>query len=175
MYSRALSKLKLNRQFEMAIKEVALDCEINKNGNIIRLDEKYTPDPRKENTFLLEYENYSNGDRYVRLGVKSQFDKQLPDNFLTLRDILENTAKNSSSFKFKNTTTGELLVLNKSLILSENINCNDNPEYSFENIPKQIVDLTINKELIKYLMKIDIGTLKKFLVDVEQGKIDVNV
>ena len=64
--------------------------------------------------------------------------------------------------------------MNKSLILSEDIDCGNNPEYSFENIPKQIVDLTINKELIKYLMKIDINKIKKFLVEIEQGKIVVS-
>ena len=173
MYSRALDKLHLNRQFENAIKEVSVDCQINKYGNIIRLDECY--DPVGEDVYTLHYENYSTGKRYLRSGIKSQFNPKLPEGSFTLQDILNNTAKKSSSYNFTDVVTGETLKIPKSLIVSEEIDCDaGNIEYSFENIPEQIVDLTINKELAKYIKKIDINQLKRFLKEIEMGKIKVS-
>jgi hypothetical protein len=40
-------------------------------------------------------------------------------------------------------------------------------------MPRKIINLTINKELIKYLIKVDIKTIKKFLIDIESNKIRV--
>jgi hypothetical protein len=171
MYFKALKKLNINRQFEYAVKQVSLDCVLNKNGNIIRLDEKYIP-TEKENIFKLEYENYSTGSKYIRPGVNSKFNTRLEDGYLTLEDILDNTAKNSGILSFKDITTGEFLKLKRSLIISEGIVC-ENLNYSFTNLPRKIINLTINKELIKYLIKVDIKTIKKFLTDIESNKIRV--
>ena len=62
--------------------------------------------------------------------------------------------------------------MKKSLIVPEGIIC-ENEEYSFSRIPRKIINLTINKELSKYLIQVDIKVLKKFLIDVESGKISV--
>jgi hypothetical protein len=67
----------------------------------------------------------------------------------------------------------EVLKVNKNLILPEEINC-DIVDYSFTDIPEQIVNLTINKEMVKYLYKIPINDLKRFLKDIENGKIEVS-
>ena len=171
MYLKSLSKLQLNRQFEYSIKQVSLDCVLNKNGNIIRLDEKYIPEG-KYNVFKLEYENYSTGAKYNRLGVKSKNNTSLPEGYLTLEDILENTAKNSGKYEFKDILTGEVVRLKKSFIIPEGIEC-ENIDYSFSHLPRQIINLTLNKELIKYLMKLDIKVIKKFLIDIESGKIQL--
>jgi hypothetical protein len=93
MYSRAMRKLNLNKQFESAIKEVAIDCTINKNGNVSRLDEMYTPVIGIDKTWNLSYENYSTGEKYKREGV--------PDTF-NLSQILSGVAKKSESLKFIN-------------------------------------------------------------------------
>ena len=174
MWGRALNKLYINRQFEKVIKDISIDCELNKNGNIIRLDEYYIPDSR-ENIYKLEYLNYSTGKKYIRLGVKSQFNTNLEDNYLTLQDIFSNTAKNSGLFKFQDTDTGEILELNKKLIVSEDIQCDLNGgDYIFNNIPAKIVNSTINKEFIPYLMKIDFKKINKYLLEIKNKTITAN-
>jgi len=170
MYSKALKKLYVNRQFEQVIKDCSIDCTLNKYGNIIRLDERYTP--IGENMYKLYYENYSTGTTYIRKGVKSKFNSSLQEGVLTLEDILNNTAKNSSSFDFE-TEDGTKYTINKNLITSEEINCKID-DYSFENIPESIVNLTINKELIKYIMKIPLQKIKAYLKGVEKGTIEVS-
>ena len=166
MYSRALEKLYINRQFETVIKQVAIDCDINKFGNILRLEEKYLPDI-KENLYNLEYENYSNGDKFIRLGVTSAFIPDLPESVLTLQDIFNNTAKLSGLFRFQNKETGEIITLPPSLIISENINC-EAIDYSFTDIPEKIKNMTLNKELIPLLMKIKLEDFKQYFFDVEK-------
>jgi len=162
MYTRALQKLNINRKFELVIKEAAIDCTINKNGNVIRLDEMYTPNLEIDNTWNLEYENYSTGEKFIRLNVKSKY-KELPENVLTISDILNNTAYNSANYTFISKTTGTKIKMNKSLIISEQINCQD-LDYSFQ-FPKEIVDLTINKELIPFLLKLNKQQIEQFLIN----------
>jgi hypothetical protein len=150
MYTRSLQKLNINRQFEKVVKETAIDCSINKNGNVVRLNEIYTPNNFIDNTWILSYENYSTGKKYTRLNVKSAFVSDLPENVFTLDDILAGTAKSSSSFIFKN-EAGQEEKINKSLIVSENIDC-AKVDYSFV-FPDIIKNLTINKELLPFLFK----------------------
>jgi len=161
MYERSLNKLSINRKFERAVKEIAIDCTINKNGNIIRLDELYTPNIQKDGTWNLVYQNYFTGETYTRLNTPKSF---------TLNEILQNTALRSQSYNFKNMETGEEVKINKSLILPENIKCNT-LEYSFK-FPKQIVTLTINKEMIPMLLnmyKKNKIQFNKFLLDIMNG------
>ena len=166
MYSRSLGKLNLNRQFEKSIKEVAIDCNINKNGNIIRLNEMYLPYLPISGTYNLLYENYSTGETFTRLDIKSKIKPDLPIGILTLQDILNNTAKKSSSFNFKN-ENGEILTLNKSLIVSENINC-EIINYAFDNkLPREVISLTINKEILPYLEKLGKNVIMQYLRDVQ--------
>ena len=160
MYRLAMGKLNLNRQFEIAIKEVSIDCSLNKNGNIVRLNEFYKPNS-VEGLYDLFYENYSTGELYTRMGLPSTF---------TMEEILSNVAMKSRSFTFRNTVTSEEITLNKSLILSENITCG-NGEYSFKNIPPRIVNLTLNKELIPQLMRLPISVIKQYFYDVQRKKV----
>jgi superfamily II DNA or RNA helicase len=157
MYSIALRKLKVNRQFEKAIKEVAIDCTINKNGNVVRLDELYTPSD-VYGIYNLEYENYQSGDRYVRLDVATVF---------TIDDILNNIALSSNKYTFKNILTSEEIKLKKSLVVFENINCGSG-DYTFDgSIPKSIINNTLNKELIPQLMKLNIAQIKQYFYAVQ--------
>jgi hypothetical protein len=166
MYSRSLDKLNLNRQFEKAIKETSIDCNINKNGNVIRLDELYTPYLPISNTYKLIYENYSTGETFTRLNIHSKTTPTLPIGILTLEDILENTAKNSRTFEFTN-ENDKTLTFNKSLILPENINC-EAVNYAFDNkLPKEIINLTINKELLPYLKKLKKKEIMEYLYNVQ--------
>ena len=92
------------------------------------------------------------------MGIKSAFNKTLPENFLTIDDILENTAKNSSNYDFKDFDSGIITTIDKKLVVPEDIDCEKGLiDYNFTDIPEKIIDLTLNKELIPYLMKIDIN------------------
>ena len=150
----------------MEIKRSAIDCNINKNGNIIRLNEMYLPYLPISGTYNLLYENYSTGETFTRLDIKSKIKPDLPIGILTLQDILDNTAKKSSSFNFKN-ENGEILTLNKSLIVSENINC-EIINYAFDNkLPREVISLTINKEILPYLEKFGKNVIMQYLRDVQ--------
>lgn len=175
MYSKALTKLYINRQFENVIKETSIDCTINKYGNIIRLEERYEPEPSIPSAYRCFYENYSSGQKYIRKGLRSAF-KQLPEGIVTLEDILTNTSRKLKSLDFVNMETSEpLRVKSESLVIMENNDCDaGNVEYSFENIPESVVNLTINKEMIPVLMKIPLIKLKEILFDIEQGRIKVD-
>jgi hypothetical protein len=162
MYNRALQKLSLNRQFELAIKETAIDCSLNRNGNVIRLNEMYTPHAFLENTWDLVYENYSTGQIYRRIGAFSTNGK-LPENVMTLTDILDSTTSQIRTFDFE--TEGKRVKLNDLLIVPENINCYSG-EYTF-GFPQEIVDLTINKEMIPILLKLGKRGIVKLLKSVE--------
>jgi hypothetical protein len=161
MYNKALKKLNINRQFEKCIKESAIDCTLNHYGNIVRLEELYTPYEGIQNTYTLRYINYQTGEEYKRVGVKSKFNN-LDENVLDIRDILENTAKNTNSFDFID-SSGKIFKLNKSLLVNENIQCGKNM-YAFDSkIPHQIINVTLNKELSFILMKKSIRELQEFL------------
>ena len=161
MYSRALSKLSLNRQFEKCIKEVAVDCNLNKNGNIIRLDENYYPTDF-DGVYRLEYENYTNGDRYLRNGVPELY--KIPQ-------ILSNLAKDSQTFEFIKLKDDSIVKLNKSLIIPENITCEDG-NYKFDGeIPQEIVRLSLNKELIPLLMQMTLQDFKNYFYNIQINRI----
>jgi superfamily II DNA or RNA helicase len=168
MYSRSLQKLGVNRQFEQVIKDVAIDCQLNKNGNIVRLQEMYIPNPYIDGTWMLKYENYSTGENFSRIGVHSAYDKSLGENIFTLEDILNNTALKSTSFEFKNMKTDEVRKINKSLIVPENIKC-ETVDYTFK-FPEQIVNITINKELNQYLWKMKKNDILRFFNKVRFDK-----
>jgi hypothetical protein len=160
MYTRSLTKLSLNRQFEMAIKEAAIDCTLNKNGNIIRLEEHYLPEG---DLFKLEFLNYSTGERY----------SSLEERYFTLDEIM--TSSKNTLTEFKEISTGTLVHFPKSLIIKENIHCTPDQVYSFNgSIPQSILNLTINKEMIPFLKKIDLSVIKKFFFDVEHGNVQVS-
>jgi len=163
MFSRASKKLNINRQFEKAIKEVAIDCSINKNGNMIRLDEVYTPNIQTENTWNLVYENYSTGEQFKRVNVQEVF---------TIQDILNNVALNSGEYSFQSLKDGSILKLNKSLVLPEDIKC-DKIKYSFD-FPPVITNLTKNKEIVPYLFRMNKNILVQKLLDIMNETLPVS-
>ena len=56
--------------------------------------------------------------------------------------------------------------MNKSLIVSENITCDKNPVYTF-SFPKQIHDMTLNNNLVKYLLKMKTVDIVNFFNNVQ--------
>jgi len=150
MYSRSFAKLNLNRQFEQVIKNNSIDCDINANGNLVRLEECYEPTVTNENVYNVYYENYSTGERYQRVGLKQ---------LMTMEDIFNNVARKNTSFDFINTTTGESLKLTSSLVIPENNNC-EQANYNFKTLPTDIQNVAINKVFIKSLQKKSLIELK---------------
>ena len=163
MYNRANAKLSLNREFELCIKESALDCDINKNGNIIRLEEHYIP---SGDIFSVEYVNYSTGDVY----------EPLEKEFYSLENILERDIRlQTSTIELKNKNSDEIFEFPSSFIIPEGIVCSPNQVYSFDNtIPESIYNLTINNQLVQYLKKMDLHAIRNFFFDVEHGNIAVS-
>ena len=161
MYTVSLRKLKINRQFENAIKEVAIDCTINKYGNIVRLDEYYTPS-NIYGMWNLEYENYASGERYTREGIPVSF---------TMPEILNNIALDSGKFNFKNVSTSKEIRLNRSHVMYENVDC-DSGTYTFDSsIPKKLINSAINKEFIPFIMSLTIKQIKQYFYDIHNGSL----
>jgi len=159
MYSRSISKLNLNRQFEMEIKRSAIDCNINENGNIIRLEEHYIP---QGDLFKLNFLNYSTGELYY----------ELHEAYYTLNDIFEKRKNVETQFK---NSLGEIVEFPSSLIIPEQIDCDNSLVYQFDNqIPESLINLTINKEMIRFLKKIPLNLIKKFFFDIEHGNISTS-
>jgi hypothetical protein len=156
MYSRSMKKLKLNRQFDDVIKSIAVDCDINKNGNILRLEEEYSPLKNNNNLWELKYQNYSSGEYYVQKGVNNVFN---------IQQILNNIKPDS--FEFENILTKKVITTNKYLIIKENIECDSGKvDYSFDKVPESLKKITINNSLIPRLMNTDLRIIKNYLLKI---------
>ena len=67
MYQKASQKMRLTQDFQNLLKEAAVDCNINKYGNLVRLTEVYQPQP--DGTFLLTYLNPTTDILYGRRDI----------------------------------------------------------------------------------------------------------
>ena len=67
MLISSIKKYSINNELENILKSCAIDSEINKNGNIIRLEEIIVPN--QDGMYRILYKNPSNGDMYTRDGV----------------------------------------------------------------------------------------------------------
>jgi len=67
MLMSSLKKYSINNELELVLKSCAIDSEINKNGNIIRLEEHVIP--LKTGMYKIFYKNPSNGKMYIREGI----------------------------------------------------------------------------------------------------------
>jgi len=101
MYITAEKKQNINVQFELALKQSSIDCNINKNGNIVRLEETLIPsiqtDSFIETDGRLPLYNRSNNKYYLLENKGSKF-------YLIGLDILneieiKKPSKKSTSFK----------------------------------------------------------------------------
>jgi hypothetical protein len=133
MYERSLEKSKLNTQFEIAIKESAIDCQINKNGNLVRLEEYYE---QNGSMFRFYYKNPSSGVIYTH--------DRFPNN--VNMDFILNHRSMNAGYSFNN---GSL----KSIIVPEDFDCGNgkNPVYSWETIKKNkmLENLALNNSVLK--------------------------
>jgi len=67
MLQSSLKKYAINNDLEQIIKSCSIDCNINKNGNIIRLEEHCNPVGM--GMYQIHYKNPSNGRMYIRDGI----------------------------------------------------------------------------------------------------------
>ena len=67
MLMSSLKKHAINNDLELILKSSAVDSEINKNGNIVRLEEHVVPS--SGGLYQIFYKNPSNGRMYIRDGI----------------------------------------------------------------------------------------------------------
>ena len=70
MLISSLKKYSINNELELVLKSCAIDSEINRNGNIIRLEENIIP--TKSGLYQIFYKNPSNGRMYIRDGIPEE-------------------------------------------------------------------------------------------------------
>jgi len=83
MFKTSNRKHFINNQFNLILKETAYDCNLNKDGNIIRLEECIDTIDPITNTFQIYYKNPSNLKIYLDTSVTGSFIGQI-----TYDDIL---------------------------------------------------------------------------------------
>ena len=150
----ANDKTSLNNKFERELKSVGVDCELFKNGNLIRLEENIKP--IAPNVYQLYYRNPSTMINYIREGM--------PDT-ITFNDIITrkysypNTSELPIKFTRSEFEDGKFIVLpdeeeildstilTNDLVMNEDITCWKTP-LSFKDIPvtdPKIKDYVQNK------------------------------
>ena len=70
MLISSLKKYNINSDLNTILKSCAIDSNINKNGNLIRLEENIIPLPN--GSFQIYYKNPSTGRMYIREGIPSE-------------------------------------------------------------------------------------------------------
>ena len=70
MLISSLKKYSINNELELVLKSCAVDSEINRNGNIIRLEENVIP--TSSGLYQIFYKNPSNGRMYIREGIPEE-------------------------------------------------------------------------------------------------------
>lgn len=70
MLMAAIKKYSINTDLNTILKSCAIDANINRNGNLIRLEENVVPLPN--GSFQIYYKNPSNGRMYIREGIPEE-------------------------------------------------------------------------------------------------------
>ncbi len=70
MLMAAIKKYSINTELNTVLKSCSIDININRNGNLIRLEENIVPIP--SGSFQIYYKNPSNGRMYIRDGIPDE-------------------------------------------------------------------------------------------------------
>ena len=70
MLMAAIKKYSINTELNTILKSCSIDSNINRNGNLIRLEENVIPLPN--GSFQIYYKNPSNGRMYIREGIPEE-------------------------------------------------------------------------------------------------------
>jgi len=183
MYGKASEKLRLTHTFQNLLKESAVDCGINRYGNLVRLDEIYEPDylggsGGEDIKYVLTYLDPSTDISYARedVGVNSISKK---DMILNVNGYMNNMER-EGEFIFRelgqSKKTGLLKMERNSLkgvesglIIKETINCNKSQntllsEVGTKEAKEHLMNLYRNNILIPEISRmIKTGELKRRL------------
>lgn len=167
MASSALKKHNINNEFEETLKQVSYDCDLNKKGNIIRLEENIRP--LSNGNYQIYFKNPKTLEIYSREGIPDvvTFEEVLNrvysfpnDNILPVKFYeVELDSNNSNKLvKIIDSDTNEVIILeepevNKNLTLYENIKC-WNSDLTLEKIFDKMSLNPINDDIISYFMRI---------------------
>ena len=120
IYMKAQNKLKYARSFYKPMKECAIDCDINKNGNLTRLDYLFSDDPNRridndgKRVWKLTYLDYFTGKQFQREDSKLYF---------TQAELMNNQIIDQKGTSFINLETNFSEQLPENLIIKEDIVC----------------------------------------------------
>ena len=150
MLKSSQKKLKINLEFENVLKESSYDCELNKNGNIIRLEENVKSVNSLTGKYQIIYKNPITLQYFIREEIPEQ---------ITYLDIINRTYSYPNKFinkfylaKINNTRyikdPNEYILTNidSNLNLLENINC--------WKSNKLFKDIDIETDIREYLLRI---------------------
>ena len=164
MLASSLKKYQINNEFEETLKQVAYDCDLNKKGNIIRLEENIRP--LSNRNYQIYFKNPKTLEIYIREGIPDQItfeelmnrkysypnDKDLPIKFIEVEPDDDNLVI------IKDPDSNEQNVLeepniDKNLNMYENVKC-WNSDLTLENIFDKIFENENNRDIISYFMRI---------------------
>ncbi len=139
MMMASIKKYSINTELNSIIKGCSIDIEINKNGNLIRLEENIIP--LQNGYYQIYYKNPSNGRMYIREGIENQVTREdissrrysFPNKDLPIRFT---EAGPSDTGEFTTYPDSEVLTereVNSDLIMRENIEVYDS-EKTFEKL-----------------------------------------
>lgn len=152
MLMSSLKKYTINNELEIVLKSCAIDSEINKNGNIIRLEEHVVPS--NSGLYQIFYKNPSNGRMYIRDGI--------PDNITFTQIYNREFSYPNKDFPLKFTeafqdNTGKLIAYDNPEVLTEPlINADLNIKEDIEpwNSESRFKDLELSNDIREYTTRI---------------------
>ena len=145
MLMSSLKKYNINNELELILKSCSIDSEINKNGNIVRLEEHIVPS--NSGLYQMFYKNPSNGRMYIREGIPENItftqvynrDFSYPNKDFPLKFTEAYQDSGGNLVPYENAEILKDQDVNKDLNVKENIN-SWNSENTFKNLdlPDQI-------------------------------------
>tara|TARA_E500000178_G_C17034765_1_gene762728 strand:+ start:2375 stop:5380 length:3006 start_codon:yes stop_codon:yes gene_type:complete len=153
MLLSSIKKYQINNEFDEILKEVAYDCELNKKGNIIRLEENVRP--LSDGNYQIYFKNPKTLQIYIRDGIP---DKLNFDQILSREYSYPNDSKLPLIFyevdQELNKEEPEVILkepeINKDLTFYEDIKCWDS-DLNLQDIFDEISD----KDIISYFNRIN--------------------
>jgi len=161
MYGKAAEKMSMTYYFQNLMKQSAVDCGINRNGNLVRLVEKYLPE---DEGYILIYRNPSTDKEYVRSDVKV---RNISEDEM-IRGTYSYMSNKDANFKFLElgssdsrglyATSTELKNVYPELIVKEDIDCNKSSKTL-----KQHVSPSVDRLYERYLNNLYVPQISKLI------------
>jgi len=160
----SLKKYQINNEFEETLKQVAYDCDLNKKGNIIRLEENIRP--LSNNKYQVYFKNTKTLAIYAREGIPDEItfeeimnrkysypnDTELPIKFNEIF-IEGDTYTKIEDLENPESTIIKEPQIDKNLNMYENIKC-WNSDLTLEKIFDEINKNYDDRDIIEYFMRI---------------------